>query len=82
MGKVRCAEDLQYRDNIQLKDASVNISEGSDSKREIDDGLPVYDDVDSEDGRQWGDSDQDKRDMRRMGKKQVREKGKKRIVAV
>lgn len=62
-----------YRDNIQLKDASVNVSsEAFDSKRDIDDGLPVYDDEDSQDGRHWGDSDQDKRDMQRMGKKQVR----------
>lgn len=67
----RSAEPV-YRDNIQLKDASVNISsEGSDSKRDIDDGLPVYDDADDDDGRHWDDSDQDKRDMQRMGKKQV-----------
>lgn len=59
-----------YRDNIQLKDASINISEASDSKRETDHDLPVYDDGECEDV--WGDSSQDKRDMLRMGKKQVR----------
>lgn len=66
----RSSAEPVYRDNIQLKNASVNVSDDFDIKRDVDSGLPVYDNAEYEDV--WGDTPQDQRDMLRMGKKQVR----------
>jgi len=64
----RSVEPEPYRDNIELKGPSHHVSESSPYDRDVDGESPVYDGDSSE--QQWGDSPQDLRDMRRLGKKQ------------